>query len=932
MKTSLSGPLEQLRQAGELTIAGLLGCRFLAKVLCALVLCTAFCQIGSAQTPQQIGQPAPLVIPASIDVGTNNITIGSTVYAPSGNPGMHIVALDRGTLQLLGNETFTSGDATNQFLNSILSGNHADAVILLNGVGNYGFGLNAIAANLAKFGAQQDITKVTDPIPFNFVGNGGLQIGQGYQTGFSGLHISGYFARDSHSKYIFFRPDYVRYSILTDGTINVGDKTYPASATSQGCGSPSGVYNGYHVVVVQRDDPSQLISDTRYCAGDLVDDKFLIAHLTLLAQSESNLVFVVSAGHKYGDESSPGKIGQALHQLGGYSQTIPWAGDSGTYSLVGTAAPPAGTRGAPIRSWEASSIYPGHPSGELHGVLGRGHRGNWYSPINADLAGRANLGLYDILTLSPVPFPHPDTAAELTTFHYIGNALCGSQTCNVRDAYWNTAIDIGVWLTQLNALKDPESNQDTCATPTATPFCVVKSQLQQEFAYVALIRDFNRNIDDVWQGSASVSILSLLNTYQSIRNQIDASDTAPAQNVLFIIANTYLAVASYTPVPAAPLFGIADVFLNLGNSLITNADGTPMDSLNTTVANVEQQARNSFIQQATATGTVFDFIYQDWAKVQALGKALASQDPAWTWNGSSTTGQVLQAFAPSIEQGYYRSLMPAEFAIGSYVPPDFQRPSSYVSCIATYVDILGHEFYLPQHPFQSSYATYTDPSDPHLDPDPGTQTLRGYDGVWRGISRRDTPAYTLPDSFGNYPQYSPPVSSFMAHLFLPISQGGLGVYRPDFFEGWAFPSAYCSPSIMDRAYAGGCAWNSATPPVDLLPPALTKIGISAQNASRNGTQVDVPLTITNTGSVQADNIQFGQIALRTLAGSGTATLIDPIAPYPVGTLGLGSSTTVTLHLMVPAGITKLSITESGTLETSASDSPYQFSLGQVVVP
>lgn len=183
------------------------GSRTFAGALWAISLCMTFGRAGWAQTPRQMGQPTPLVIPATIDVGSSKITIGNAVYAPSANPGMHIVALDRGSLQLLYNETFTSGDAANQFFDDILNGNHADAVILLNGVGNYGFGLNAIAANLAKFGAQQDVAGVSDAIPFNYIGNGGLQIGQGYQTGFSSLNTSGYFARDSHNKYIFFRPD-----------------------------------------------------------------------------------------------------------------------------------------------------------------------------------------------------------------------------------------------------------------------------------------------------------------------------------------------------------------------------------------------------------------------------------------------------------------------------------------------------------------------------------------------------------------------------------------------------------------------------------------------------------------------------------------------------------------------------------------------------
>lgn len=38
----------------------------------------------------------------------------------------------------------------------------------------------------------------------------------------------------------------------------------------------------------------------------------------------------------------------------------------------------------------------------LHGVLARGLRGNWYSPLNADPSGHANLQFYGILAQQPV--------------------------------------------------------------------------------------------------------------------------------------------------------------------------------------------------------------------------------------------------------------------------------------------------------------------------------------------------------------------------------------------------------------------------------------------------------------------------------------------------------------------------------------------------
>ena len=59
------------------------------------------------------------------------------------------------------------------------------------------------------------------------------------------------------------------------------------------------------------------------------------------------------------------------------------------------------------------------------------------------------------------------------------------------------------------------------------------------------------------------------------------------------------------------------------------------------------------------------------------------------------------------------------------------------------------------------------------------------------------------------------------------------------------------------------------------PLPITRISIVAGKHSRNGTEVDVPLTITNTGTADASSIEFSQITLRVLDGSGQITLAAP---------------------------------------------------------
>ena len=119
-------------------------------------------------------------------------------------------------------------------------------------------------------------------------------------------------------------------------------------------------------------------------------------------------------------------------------------------------------------------------------------------------------------------------------------------------------------------------------------------------------------------------------------------------------------------------------------------------------------------------------------------------------------------------------------------------------------------------------------------------------------------------------------------------------------------------------------------PLTEVPP-VTKISIAAGQLSRNGTEVNVPLTITNTGSVAASLIEISQITLRTLAGSGQATLAGPVLPLQIGRLSPGASSTIMLRLNVPSTVKKLALIENGAVQSTAN-AAYRFSLGQVIFP
>jgi len=157
----------------------------------------------------QSTDPVRRVVPVHIDVATGGITVGNTVY-PGKSPGMHLLALKRqpnqshpDTPDLIQDATFLDAASANQFLADVLSTN-PDAFLILNGVGNYGFDLSALAANLAKYGGNSDLPKVNGALSIVFIGSGGRNAGQALQRGGGSLNIDGSLAADSNGNYASF--------------------------------------------------------------------------------------------------------------------------------------------------------------------------------------------------------------------------------------------------------------------------------------------------------------------------------------------------------------------------------------------------------------------------------------------------------------------------------------------------------------------------------------------------------------------------------------------------------------------------------------------------------------------------------------------------------------------------------------------------------
>lgn len=935
----------------------------------AFALSVASVQLLFAQS----AEPTKTVVPVSISPLQGSITIGETVYSRTSSSGIQMLLLSRqpnsrnlGAPDLIANQTFTDPESANTFLASQLQ-NTPDALLIVSSSGNYGFPLSAL--DLKNFGSSHELQTASGSPPLVFIGNGGLNEGNAHEKFWGSTNdTNGYLATDSNSNYTFIQTDYIKYDIRLDGTIQIGSNIYTVANARNACKSDD--QEGFHVVAVYRETLEYRWEST-YCT----DDPFsgdgelnrLAGDLNLLLTDvkddggnvENVLVFIASFGlpipsdWKFGDSGDPRiqPVAAAIAELGGYWETFAELTPNDTYTLVGAAPPPAGTPHPRHRARESSTLYPGpstnhdHATGELHGVLARGLRGNWYSPLNADPSGQANLGFYEVLAQS-ASFPHPTNNQELQAFNSISSQLCGSG-CNARNQYGDLNVSIPDYLNSLSQLKPPGGG--SCSSNPGMPFCIMQQQLSTELNYVADIRNFNSNMQRLWLGSGTDSIYELLTTWNKLQDALNPPPAAPTPNLVDPIVSFFLSVASYIP-EIGPLFGVADAAFNLGTSLTTDPQGNPAVNLTSTVANVSQQAITLFNQQATTTGTQFALIYQDWGRLSVLGANLGGAQPGspWYW-GPSTTGQVLTAMQPAIEASYYESFLAATYSIGSYIPcgwynqpgypnqyceqqiggsygtlPLYNQPLSYGVYSSSHFDGVAQAFSNPPY---LPWTYPADPDNPANTPASGSATIIA-NGGWLGIGLQSTPRDPGPG------EYQPAPQATLSHLFTPYSQGGLGIYRPAFFEGWSFPHLVCDFSFAEDSPGLGCDWGSGSPAAESLPSHLTKItlGIGHPKETREVQgQFNVRLTLRNSGTIDVRSIHIDRVRLRTLAGSGEAVLLGVLSPKELGRIAPGDFQSFTVRINIPSGVKKLAVYADGDVDTGGKERP-KFSIGEVIFP
>ena len=137
----------------------------------------------------------------------------------------------------------------------------------------------------------------------------------------------------------------------------------------------------------------------------------------------------------------------------------------------------------------------------------------------------------------------------------------------------------------------------------------------------------------------------------------------------------------------------------------------------------------------------------------------------------------------------------------------------------------------------------------------------------------------------------------------------------------AFDTAGQVTASDSKFFTQSACQQSGTPRLD---------GTVRWTAGAPGT-LNVDLLLANTGTGSARAVRIDKVALRTLSGSGTPSLVAPALPLAVGDIAAGASATVRLQVAVPAGVRRFALTETGQL-TDGYGRVSAFSINQAVTP
>jgi hypothetical protein len=675
-------------------------------------------------------EAGPLVPVNTLDVddgGNPGMTVGGQFYADPGNgTGIHVVVLDRNTLELveIGGSPLNYSVPVNAAAISTgldFRGLPDSSLVMValpaSAPAVAAADVGTLNAQLATIGAvlpgrwllDQEMTlcwasnlpycysspwkagAATPQGSFSVIGVPGMAPGAAWyddaaQRGKPSGPLAGYLTRgvvpgggvnqDAYT-FVFGADQYV----LVDTCVG-GGLACPMQVGAQSFAPAAGV-NGYHVVVLDRVTLKPLVHQT------VGSTQALYSALTTPGGSAGHFVGPTNYGTPHGGFSDrvvvliqgvgtrvltydwAGPLLQAIDWFGGTPETIGGAIiDSKPYALVGVATDlPWHGRGI-----ESSPVISSGQTGRSRGVLARDRRAR-YTPSANDPTGSATLDLATIVYQDPTPWPYADTAAGACAIQYIATGLGIGAYPDIRSAYHQTENII--WTS-----KDPTSVSYPTASPPCSPFPsqadyqAIQARLKSEFAWVMETQNFISNLQkpfDETQGSTLVDVTAIgQQIYASVKPPAQTQTVAEWLTIFNQVAPVVAAVGGGLLPEAAPILGAIATSGKIASETILSPGTSPFGSgaaANLVVANAIDLATrlsDQILAHLTALVRLEAILVADAGKLQAVGTNLEN-NPAWQWSPGATS-DVVNALNASTRQTVYSALLPAAWPLYSLKP------------------------------------------------------------------------------------------------------------------------------------------------------------------------------------------------------------------------------------------------------------------------
>ena len=236
---------------------------------------------------------------------------------------------------------------------------------------------------------------------------------------------------------------------------------------------------------------------------------------------------------------------------------------------------------------------------------------------------------------------------------------------DIRSAYVNLNIQPLIWLDQLQELnyssEVPNSDEQD--------FDDMKQQLQTEFQYVALVRQFQSNVTTLYTDQqATISLLLQQAANNVIENlQVDLNTPAESPGWISILDDVFgvgesIAGAFDTDdlgisTPVGTALAIGTLILDQVADHTSTPAGSSLqaqENVEITVGQIAGTAVNDFAANLSSLGSEFDRIVTDWGRLKTLGAPLQDNELPWD---ATAAGYLVQAYDVRVSREFYHKLL-----------------------------------------------------------------------------------------------------------------------------------------------------------------------------------------------------------------------------------------------------------------------------------